>query len=226
MNSNRTDKMILEELILLADGVGKHFGSDCEVVIHDLRAQESDATIVYIVHGEVSGRSVGDGPSPIVLKTMQAVERGEHEDTKFSYMTKTKDGRVLKSTTIFIKGEDGKERYIFGINYDITRFSDIEEGIRRFIAMGEDEPKQEEEIPNTVNELLESLIEQSAALIGKQPALMTKDEKIRAIRFLNDAGAFLVTKSGDKIASYFGISKFTLYSYIDVNKKKGDYTCN
>jgi len=222
MKNNRTDEMILEELILLANGVGTHFGSDCEVVIHDLCSEEPDATIVYIVHGEVSGRSVGDGPSPIVLKAMHSVEKGEHEDTKFSYMTKTRDGRVLKSTTIFIKGEDGKERYIFGINYDITRFSDIEEGIRRFIAMEEDEPKQEEEIPNSVNDLLESLIEQSAALIGKQPALMTKDEKIRAISFLNDAGAFLVTKAGDKIASYFGISKFTLYSYIDVSKKKGE----
>ena len=44
---------------------------------------------------------------------------------------------------------------------------------------------------------------------------MTKDDKVRAIRFLNDSGAFLVTKSGDKVAKYFGISKYTLYSYID-----------
>lgn len=47
---------------------------------------------------------------------------------------------------------------------------------------------------------------------------MNKDDKVRAIRFLNEAGAFLVTKSGDKVAKYFGISKYTLYSYIDANK--------
>ena len=47
---------------------------------------------------------------------------------------------------------------------------------------------------------------------------MTKDEKIKAIRFLNDAGAFLITKSGDKVAKYFGISKYTLYSYVEINK--------
>ena len=45
--------------------------------------------------------------------------------------------------------------------------------------------------------------------------MMTKDDKIRAIRFLNNAGAFLVTRSGDKVSKYFGISKYTLYSYID-----------
>ena len=44
---------------------------------------------------------------------------------------------------------------------------------------------------------------------------MNKEDKIRAIQFLNKAGAFLITKSGDKISKYYGISKYTLYSYID-----------
>ena len=56
-------------------------------------------------------------------------------------------------------------------------------------------------------------------IVGKPAALMNKDDKIRAIQFLNENGAFLVTKSGDKVAKYFGISKYTLYSYIDANKK-------
>ncbi len=49
---------------------------------------------------------------------------------------------------------------------------------------------------------------------------MSKDDKVQAIQYLNDAGAFLITKSGDKVSSYFGISKFTLYSYMDANKEK------
>ena len=44
---------------------------------------------------------------------------------------------------------------------------------------------------------------------------MNKEDKITAIKFLNESGAFLITKSGDKISTYFGISKYTLYSYID-----------
>ena len=74
------------------------------------------------------------------------------------------------------------------------------------------------QIPLSVNDLLDNLIEQSVKLVGKTPALMTKDEKVKAIKFLQDAGAFLITKSGDKISQFFGISKFTLYSYIDQAK--------
>ena len=44
---------------------------------------------------------------------------------------------------------------------------------------------------------------------------MNKEDKVKAIQFLSSHGAFLITKSGDKVAKYFGISKYTLYSYID-----------
>ena len=56
--------------------------------------------------------------------------------------------------------------------------------------------------------------------VGKPAALMNKEDKMRAIGFLSQSGAFLVTKSGDKVAKYFGISKYTLYSYIDANKQE------
>ena len=69
-----------------------------------------------------------------------------------------------------------------------------------------------------MNDLLDDLIEQSVALVGKPVAMMNKDDKIRAIQFLNNAGAFLVTKSGDKVSKHFGISKYTLYSYIDAKR--------
>lgn len=48
------------------------------------------------------------------------------------------------------------------------------------------------------------------------PMPMIKDRE--ELKRVHDEGAFLITKSGDKVANYFGISKYTLYSYIDVNK--------
>ena len=78
--------------------------------------------------------------------------------------------------------------------------------------------EEPEDIPLNVNDLLDELIAQSIKLIGKPAALMNKEEKIRAIQFLNNSGAFLVTKSGDKVSQTFGISKYTLYSYLDAGK--------
>lgn len=69
-----------------------------------------------------------------------------------------------------------------------------------------------------VEELLNDLMQQGVALVGKPVALMTKEDKIQVVRYLNDAGAFLITKSGDKVANLLNISKFTLYSYMDAGK--------
>ena len=75
-------------------------------------------------------------------------------------------------------------------------------------------------VAHITNDLLDELIAQSVALVGKPVALMNKEDKMRAIGFLSQNGAFLVTKSGDKIAKYFGISKYTLYSYIDKQQEE------
>ena len=93
----------------------------------------------------------------------------------------------------------------------------VEGAIHDLISTGETAPAEPEKIIN-VNDLLDDLIQQSVALVGKPVALMNKDDKVKAIQFLNQNGAFLVTKSGDKIARYFGISKYTLYSYIDAKQ--------
>ncbi len=47
---------------------------------------------------------------------------------------------------------------------------------------------------------------------------MSRDEKKKAIQFLDKQGAFLITKSGDRVSNHFGISKYTLYNYIDSDK--------
>ena len=213
------DDLTLESLIMIAHGIARHFGNDCEVCIHDLQANDLEHTICYIINGHVSGRKIGDGASKIVLETLEALKKGDNVSDHLGYRTHTSDGRILKSSTIFLRDESGKYRFILGINHDMTDFINAQSALSNIVenieAAGEDIYGQ---IPLSVNDLLDNLIEQSVKLVGKTPALMTKDEKVKAIKFLQDAGAFLITRSGDKISQFFGISKFTLYSYIDQAK--------
>ena len=213
------DDLTLESLVMIAHGIARQFGNDCEVCIHDLQANDLEHTICYIINGHVSGRKIGDGASKIVLETLEALKKGDNVSDHLGYRTHTSDGRILKSSTIFLKDESGKYRFILGINHDMTDFINAQSALSNIVenieTTGEDIYGQ---IPLSVNDLLDNLIEQSVKLVGKTPALMTKDEKVKAIKFLQDAGAFLITRSGDKISQFFGISKFTLYSYIDQAK--------
>jgi len=207
--------MDLDLLKRLAKALAEQFGDNTEIVVHDLTGGDHEHTIAAIENGQVSQREVGDGPSRIVL---EAIKGKNPPEDQLGYLTRTHDGRILKSSTIYIKNEEGKVEGVFAINYDVTELLMAERAIDSILHHRVEE-KQPDRIPQNVNDLLEDLIEQSVALVGKPVAMMTKDDKIAAIQFLNNAGAFLVTKSGDKVSKYFGISKYTLYSYIDAKKE-------
>lgn len=204
----------------IADGLARQFGPDCEVVIHDLKRHDLEHSVVHINNGHVTNRQEGDGPSKVVLETLHRDPASLKDH--LGYLTRTSNGKILKSSTFYIRDEEGTHiDYLLAINYDITGLMTIDRSIHSLIdAEQQADTKPPEQIVHNVNDLLDSLIDQSVALVGKPAALMNKDEKVMAIQFLNDAGAFLITKSGDKISKYFGISKFTLYSYIDVNSRK------
>ena len=206
----------LDFLKQLAHGLAIQFGSSCEIAIHDLKTKDLERSIVYIENGHVSNRQTGDGPSGIVLETLQSDPSTIHD--KLSYLTKTEDGRILKSSTFYIRDDDGSISYIFSLNYDITAFTAASTAIQSLVATKDnlpdltgDSPRQ---ITHNVNELLDLLIEQAVAKVGKPVAMMNKDDKVAVVQYLDHAGAFLITKSGDKVSSYLGISKFTLYSYM------------
>lgn len=201
----------------LARGLAEQFGSNCEIVIHDLSKEHIDNSIVHIENGQVTGRKLGGSPSNIVIEALQK-NPNELKD-QYAYLTRTDNGRILKSTTIYIRGNDDRPRYVFAINYDITNLLALESTIKSITTTGDDvNADQPTPIPMDVNQLLDELIAQSVELVGVPVAYMTKEDKIKAIQFLNDSGAFLITKSGDKVSKFFGISKYTLYSYVNINK--------
>ncbi len=206
------DERTLDLMKRMARAMAAQFGGNCEVVVHDLSTGDVESTIAAIENGHVSKRRVGDGSSAIVLEALK--RRDEHIEDALGYHTKTADGRTLRSSTVYINDENGKPEGIFSINYDMTPFMMARSAVDSFIADDKDE-REAQQIPTSVNELLEELIARSVRMIGKPVAMMNKDDKQRAIRYLNDAGALLITKSGDRISSYFGISKYTLYSYLD-----------
>ena len=193
----------------LAGALASQFGENCEVLVHDLTGDDPEHTIVCIENGHVSSRQQGDGPSAVALEAMHA-EHPEQLQDKSGYLLKTHDGRIVKCSTVYIRDESGKITGIFSVNYDITDLIMAEKAVQSILHTEEPPKKDPAVIPQNVNDLLDGLIEQSVKTVGKPVAMMNKADKMTAIDFLDKAGAFLVTKSGDKVSSYFGISKYTL----------------
>ena len=206
----------LERLKVIAHGLAIQFGPSCEVLIHDLHG-DLDTSLAYIENGTITNRHVGDGPSHVVLDVLNYDDGSEG---RFGYLTKTKDGRILKSSTMYIRDDNGNIEYLLGINQDITEFVMMHRSFESLIGIGQAEAGTVEKITTSVSELLDDLLLEAERLVGKPGPLMNKVERLKAISYLNEKGAFLISKSSEKIAEYFNISKFTLYSDLNTVKEE------
>lgn len=197
----------------LAKGIAELFGENCEVTVHDLSGGHEN-TIIAIENGHVTGRHIGDGASELVLKAIK--DKANPVQDQYNYLARTKEGRMVKSSSVYVRDEHNKPLGLFGINYDITDLMMAQRTLENAVRVTKPEDEQSiGTITTSVTDLLDQLIEEADAFIGKPVAMMTKDDKTRAIQHLNDKGAFLIKKAGDKVSKHFDISKYTLYNYMD-----------
>jgi predicted transcriptional regulator YheO len=205
----------IDFLSSLVKGIAKQFGKNCEVVLLDLTQYEKygSGLIVLIENGHVTGRKVGDTGTNLGLEVLRGTDQ---EGDKYNYLTKTKDGRMLRSATMYIRNSQGKPIGCICINFDITGLMMAENAIKEFTDLSKINTDVKEVFVNNVNDVLAVLIQEAQELIGVPVAHMTKEDKMKGIKYLDQKGAFLIQKAGDKICDYFNISKYTLYNYLDI----------
>ncbi len=207
MKSINDESVLFEQMLTLISG---QFGSKCEVVLHDL-TNDYNSTIINIKNGHITNRNIGGCGSNLGLEVL----RGTIVDgDRFNYVTTLKDGKILRSSSIYIKDDNGKVIGSICINFDITETLQFEGYLRQFNHF-ETNPGEEEIFASDVSNLLSHLIKQGQELIGKTAAEMNKSERIAFIRYLDEKGAFLITKSSEQICDLLGISKFTFYNYLE-----------
>ncbi|MFD0696115.1 transcriptional regulator [Paenibacillus sp. GCM10027628] len=210
MESIRDEFEFLKDLVT---GLAAQFGDNCEVVLHDLTGSY-ESTIVAIANGHITGRKVGDPGTNLGLELLRG---NEVNGNKFNYTTQTKDGRILRSSSMYMKNKEGRIIGSLCINYDITELMMAGRTLQTFINPSE-QPEVKESFVTSVGELLDALIEEAQEQVGKPVAAMTKEDKMRMLHLLDSKGAFLIKKGGEKICSYLNISKYTLYSYLEEGK--------
>ena len=104
-------------------------------MVHDVAAKHPEHSIVIIENGHVTGRKVGDGASHVAMEQVRNADAQPMDH--LSYLTKTPDGKILKSSTMYIRGKGGKVVAILGINYDISSLLMVESAVRELTAAGD-----------------------------------------------------------------------------------------
>lgn len=209
MNFTKEEFSLLGSLI---ESLAKHFGPKCEFVVHDY-SKDFGSTIVAIANGELTGRSVGKGGTNIGLKVHQGVVE---EDGRYNYITQTQDGRLLRSSTIYLKDDNNKVIGSLCINFDITDLIRTKGTLDELINYNKTVQNDVEAVVfDNIEDLLVSIIQESINYIGVPVALMSREQKVEGISYLNKRGAFKIKNAANIIAKYYDISRYTVYNYLN-----------
>lgn len=200
----------LEEMKSVAKGIYMMMGSKCEVILHDLSNPESS---LFFIAGEITNRTIGAPATDVLLK---ALRNKETEDI-LNYQTRSKDGHIYKSSTMFIRNEEKEIIGCLGINYDITDMMLVNNIINDFcqVVVSDDDNKAEEEtFANNISEVLKELLERSKDQIGKPVPFMNKEDKLKVIKFLDERGTFMIKGAVEIVADDLRVSRYTIYNYL------------
>lgn len=213
------------------------FGNKCEFILHDL-TKDYNHTIVDIRNGYITNRKIGDCGSNLGLEVLRGIVK---DGDRYNYIVNTRDGKLLRSSTMFIHDDDGKVIGSFCINTDITETVRFEEYLRQYnqynVPVSPASPSSEipanipannnTEIPigpeifaNDVSQILDFLIVEAGKQVGKPVEQMNREDKIKFVRYLDQKGAFLITKAAERVYEHLRISRYTLYNYLELIHKE------
>jgi predicted transcriptional regulator YheO len=196
----------------LTDALGQTFGKYYEIVVHDLSSPEN--SIVAIANGSITGRKVGDTLDALGFQLL----KNHPASDLLNYRTKTKEGKELRSSSIFLRDEKGQ---IFGalcVNVDVSGLLKAQAWIEE--AVGSASATIDERFEHSVDEILETLIQNAISSVGKQIADMTREDKVAIVAYLETKGAFLIRYSVERVAELLGLTKYTIYNYLDEIRNK------
>lgn len=210
----------------LVQPLGQALPSSSEVVLHDLSMLPDS---IVAVSGNVTLRPVG-GPATDLLLEQAAQGFPEH---KLSYETRLPDGRRMRSSTMIIRDVAGTPVAALCINTDTSMWHSVRSIADMMIGAaashehdglpagsggaepGERAASSGETFAHDVDELAAHILHQAITSVGVPVHLMRKEHKLRVVRELKRRGVFLLRESVDMIAESLGVTRFSIYNYLN-----------
>ncbi len=212
MNEDRRLHPSLQTVLQTIDGLYETLGCRYEVILHDLSQLEQS---IVAVRGNITNRKAGGPPTNYLLKFLR--KYGDDAPNQINYRNETSDGRVLRSSTIFIRDE---AKHIIGslcINQDLTDYimaSRLMQEAVSFPETGEKVDGAEEFFAHDISEVMEAMVSSELEAVQKPVAYMQKEDKLAVVESLEEKGIFDIKGSVEYVAERLGVTNFTVYNYL------------
>ena len=224
---------LLQQFSKLTEFLGRALGPDYEVAFHDLT--DKDCSIVAIANNHISGREIGAPLTNVALKII-ADRSYLTSDYRVHYRGVSADGKMLRSSTFFIKDDAGALIGMLCINFDDSRYKALSDSIlglchpdtfvetnflfdeqRLATQLLSEEPESFQHTPRGVagSEVANVLRDLNVAADR-----LTQDEKMEVVGVLESRGVFLLKGAVKDVAEALCCSPASVYRYLSKLRKE------
>jgi predicted transcriptional regulator YheO len=192
------DREILETIKPIVDGIAGIVGTNCEVLLHSL--DDISHSVIHIIQ---------------VLNESYSKD----QDVIGNYISKTKDGKTLKSVTVMIR--NGLKKPIgmlcININLNASLLSVLEDNLK---DLSSNYTKYHETFSTSIEELLSVSYKEASLLIEEMQTVNPKKRGEQIVQELYRKGVFSIRGAIDYIADRMEVSRYTIYNYIREAKRR------
>lgn len=223
---------ILQQYKILVDFLGKALGPDYEVVLQDLTSKNN--AIIAIANGHISGRTIG---SPLTNAALQMLSSKAYVKNDFlcNYRGVTENGHTLRSSTMFIKDDNGTPIGLLCINFDDSRYTELTQSLLsivhpasfdagslqfdKTVPASSDEALEQyssitENFPMDIPTLMQKIFDDATAGLDTPNDRLNQNERKEVMTKLNEQGLFQLKGAISFVAKKFSCSTATVYRYL------------
>lgn len=219
---------IIRRYTLLVEFLGEMLGPDYEIALHSLNCKQP--CIVAIANGHISGREVG---APLTNMALKLISNKTYltEDWKLNYRGLASNGKVLRSSTFFIKDERGALTGLLCINFDDSRYRELskrvfslchpDEYAERNIEITATENAAQETFYNSISAAAEDAFLAVTGYAYLPNERLTQAERLEIIQLLDQRGIFMIKGAIPVVAEQLSCSQASVYRYLSkINREK------
>ncbi|MFC4118848.1 helix-turn-helix transcriptional regulator [Nonomuraea zeae] len=206
--SHAEQDAILAALAPVVDGLVATLGSFCEVVVHDFRRPERS---VVAIAGSVTGRGVGGSMSEI---GMGILARGDQAADELNYVTRTQDGKLVKSSTMVLRDSSGTVFGALCVNLDITAVTQAHALIGELAGLAAPTGMPTTTFGDDIDSVIDAIVDSHQLEQSKPWAELSREERLELFRSLDERGVFAVRRAVPQVAARLGISRASAYNYL------------
>lgn len=215
----RERALILQTLHAAITALGSVVGRNTEIVLHDLEHPEK--SVLAIANGHITGRAPG---SPVLAVPLE--DQGLHallnDNAQANnnlptvipdYPTRGKNNQILRSATALYRDGNGQPFAALCINTDNSELLAAKRCLDSLLNADPPPPQTEESAD--MGQLMADIIADSLSELNGNLRVSRKQAKLAAVRKMQERGMFIVKGGIEKAAAALGVTRYTIYNYLD-----------